>query len=425
MQSVANFDAVLKEVYLPGVREELNQKTNLLDVFTEGDLTQYEWQGREVVMALHSSRNYSGVKYTKELGGLPTAGNQGTTDLKIPISHLSGHITLSAAIIKASRSDKGSFVRAMDLEQKGLVNDIARQRNRALAGYGSEILAVVTTGATSTQQTIKNPGGVAGTTNPGRFLQPGMIVSISDPTGVTIRGGGTVLSVSGSTLTLDTSVASTTNDIITLGTSTLTANEGSFNQGAMGVLGLADSTTYVTTIFGLDRSTTANAFFTSNVIGSVGTINADVIQRGVDNTEERSGQTIDKFVCHSSVRREIAKLTEADRRYASSDKPQNYDAGTAVGAYKKDLSFNGWQIRQDKDFAYGTLAGLNTDHLFWLPETKGEWADEDGSILLRLSSQDAYEARYRVKENFCSDQGNSLLRFDGITANVVSGVYAD
>lgn len=427
MQSVANFDAVLKEVYLPGVREELNQKTNLLDVFTESDLTQYEWQGREVVFALHSSRNYSGVKYTAELGGLPTAGNQGTADLKVPITHLSGHITLSAAVIKASRSDKGSFTRAMDLEQKGLVNDIARQRNRALAGYGSEILALITTGATSQTQTIKNPGGVAGTTNPGRFLQPGMIVNVTDPTGVTIRGGGTVTSVtSGNQLTITGSgLATTTGDIITLATSTLTANEGSFGLGAMGLLGLADSTTYVTTIFGLDRSQTANAYFTSNVLTAVGTINADVVQRGIDNTEERSGQVIDKFVCHQSIRREIAKLTEADRRYTGSDKPQNFDAGTLAGAGKKDLTFNGWTIRQDKDMAYGTLVGVNTDHLFWLPETKGEWADDDGSILLRLSAQDAYEARYRVKENFACDQGNALLRFDGITANVTSTIYAD
>lgn len=420
------FDAALKEVYLPGIREELNEKTNLLDLFTEGDLTQYEWLGRELVFALHSSRNYSGVKYVPENGGLPVAGNQGTKNLKVPIAHLKGRIQLSYEVIRASRSDKGAFVRAMDLEQKGLVNDVSRQRNRALAGYGSEVLAVVSSGTNSTTQTIKNPGGVAGTTNPGRFIKPGMLLAFSDPTGVTINSVmPTVVSVSGSSLVLSAAVTTSTSDIITLGTNSLSTNETSYNDASMGVLGIVDSTTYVTTIFSLDRSATANAFFRSQVFSSVGTISADTLQRGIDNVEEVSGETIDKFVCHSSVRREIAKLTEADRRYAAGSSPMNFDAGTQAGAGKKDLTFNGWSFRTDKDMAYGTLCGVNSSHLFWLPETKGEWADEDGTVLLRVANKDAYEARFRVSENYTSDKGNAHIRYDGITANVSSGVYSD
>ena len=427
-QNVAGFSAALKNVYLPGIREELNEKTNLLDLFTEGDLTQYEWQGAQLVFALHSSRNYSGVMYVPEGGGLPTAGSQGVTNLLIPIAHLKGRIQLSYEVMRASRSDKGAFVRAMDLEQKGLVNDVARQRNRALAGYGAEILAVITTGASSTLQTIQNPGGVAGTVNPGRFLKPGMVIVVTDPTGTTIRSTTTasVVSVSGSVLTLSASISTTTADIITLGTSSLVSTgQGSFNDASMGVLGIVDTSTYVTTIFNLNRTLTANAFFGSTVMANTGVINTDILQRGVDNCEEVSGEMIDKFICHSSVRREISKLTEADRRYASDAKPANYDAGTLAGANKKDLTYNGWSFRTDKDFAYGTLCGVNTSHMVWLPETKGEWAEDDGTILLRVANVDAYEARFRVSENFASDKGNSHVRWDGITTNVTSGVFAD
>ena len=427
-QTTSSFSAALKNVYLPGIREELNEKTNLLDLFTEGDLTQYEWQGDQLVFALHSSRNYSGVMYVAEGEGLPTAGSQGVTNLLIPVAHLKGRIQLSYEVMRASRSDKGAFVRAMDLEQKGLVNDVARQRNRALAGYGSEILAVITTGATSTLQTIENPGGVSGTVNPGRFLKPGMVVVVMDPTGTTIRSTQveTVVSVSGAVLTLSASTATTTGDIITLGTSSLVSTgQGSYDDASMGILGIVDTSTYVTTIFGLNRTTTANAFFDSQVLASTGTINSDILQRGIDNCEEVSGEMIDKFICHSSVRREISKLTEADRRYASDDKPHNYDAGNLAGANKKDLTFNGWSFRTDKDMAYGTLVGVNTSHLSWLPETKGEWAEDDGTILLRVANVDAYEARFRVSENFASDKGNSHVRWDGITTNVTSGVWAD
>ena len=435
-QSVSSFSAALKNVYLPGIREELNEKTNLLDLFTEGDLTQYEWQGNQLVMALHSARNYSGVMYVAEGGALPTAGSQGLANLNIPIAHLKGRIQLSYEVMRASRSDKGSFVRAMDLEQKGLVNDVARQRNRALSGFGSEILAVVTVSTSGTVITINNPGGVGGTTNPSRFIKAGMVLVSQAASGGAIHGVGTVSSVSGSLVTMAGVVGATSTDVLTLGTTSLVATgAGSYggNSGAagsdsadiasQGILGLVDNGTFVATIFGLSR--TANAFYNSTVMPNVGTINTDILQRGVDNCEELSGQMIDKFVCHSSVRREISKLTEADRRYSSDATPKNYDAGTSAGANKRDLTYNGWSFRTDKDFAYGYLAGINSSHLYWLPETKGEWAEDDGTILLRVANVDAYEARFRISENFSTDQANAHVLWSGITVNVTSGVFAD
>lgn len=423
------FNASLKEVYAPGVREQLNQLTNLVDLFTEKDVSTFNWMGREVVLDLHSARNLSGVKYIAESGGLPVAGFQGTANLKVPIAAIYGRIQLTEHVMKASRSDKGAFIRAMDLEQKGLVEDLARQRNRALAGFGGGVLAVISSGTNSTTQTVKNPGGVTGTTNATRFLQPGMFLTITDPTGVTIRGGGIVSTVTASSaqIVFPNAINTTTGDYVSLGTNSLGNTEGSAVPGteSMGVLGLADSTTYVTTIFGLDRSAAANQFFVSQVLSNVGTINEDILQRGVDNTEEVSGKTIDKFVCHVSVRREIIKLTQADRRYMGSGSPMNFDAGTEAGAFKKDLTFNSWSIRTDKDFAYGTIVGLNTDHLIWLPEDKGSWTGAEGdTILLRVPNQADFEARYRVFENFASDQGDTLLRYDGVNATVTQGTYS-
>lgn len=435
--TVTSFSSALKNVYLPGIREELNEKTNLLDLFTEGDLTQYEWQGNQLVFALHSSRNYSGVLYVAEGGALPTAGSQGVVNLLIPVCHLKGRIQLSYEVMRASRSDKGSFVRAMDLEQKGLVNDVARQRNRALSGFGSEILAVVTIAtAAGLNVAVDNPGGVSGTVNPTRFIKPGMVIAIQPNNASTVRTIFTVSAASGSLVSAATAViTASVGDVLTLGTTSVSAaGAGSFGQNNVGgsdasdlapqgILGLVDNGTFVATIFGLSR--TANTFYESTVMPNVGTINTDILQRGVDNAEEVSGEMIDKFVCHSSVRREISKMTEADRRYDATGAAKNYDAGTLAGANKKDLTYNGWSFRTDKDFAYGYLAGINSSHLQWLPETKGEWAEDDGTILLRIANVDAYEARFRVSENFATDKANAHVLFSGITVNITSGVYAD
>lgn len=422
--TVSGFDAALKDVYAGPIRNQLNEKTRLLDLFTKGDIEQYEWEGRQVVLSLRKARN-AGVKATSEGGGLPVAGKQGYANLKIPMRFIQGRIELTAQVMKASRSDKGSFARAMDSEQKGLVDDLARQRNRMIAGFGAGTLAVVSPGAASATQTLINPGGVVGTVNATRFTKVGMLVAFTDPTGVTIRGVQTILSVTEPTIVLDASVTTTTNDLVSLGTNSLGSNESSFGLEPMGILGIVDSTTFVSVLFGLDRSQAVNAFFRSTVIPSVGTIIPDVLQRGIDNAEEVSGEVIDQFLCHVSVRREILKLTEADRRYMGSSSAQNFDAGTKAGAFKSEYTFNDIPIKVDKDFAYGTLIGANKSHLFWIPEVEGEWADDDGTVLFRVQNKDNYEARYRVYENFFSDKGDSHVRFDGITATVTSGVYAD
>jgi hypothetical protein len=420
--TTAGFDAALKNVYTGPIREQLNDHTNLLDLFTKGEISQYKWEGRQVIFALHKSRN-SGVKSTAEGGLLPAAGKQGYANLTIPMKFTYGRIELTSQVIKASRSDKGSFARAMDEEQKRLVGDLSRQRNRQIAGFGTGTLATIGTGANSATQALSAPGGVAGTTNVTRFVKAGMVVAITDSTGATLRGVQTVLSVSEPNIVLDGALNTTTGDLISLGTNASSPGESSFGQEPMGLLGLVDSTTYVSSIFGLDRSQAANAFFRSNILSSVGVLSSDLLQRGIDNAEEVSGKLINKFLAHMSVRRELLKLTDADRRYMGGAGAMNFDAGTKVS--KKDLTHNDIPIKTDKDFAYGTLMGLSTENLFWIPEVEGEWADEDGSILLRAKDKDNYEGRYRLYENFMSDQGNSHLRFDGITATVTSGVFAD
>lgn len=408
------------------IRSQLNSKTVILDAFTKGDLKKFRWEGREVVIPLRKSRNYSGVKAVAENGQLPTPGNQGYVDLKVPMKFLEGRIQLSAQVMKASRTDKGAFAQAMRTEQQGLVDDLARQRNRILCGYGAGTLALAAAGATSTSMALINPGGVAGTTNAARFIKAGMILAVYDTTGATLNFVDTVSSITdANTIVFASSHTWVQNAVVTLGQSNAGATaDGSYGLEPMGILGLVDSTTYVSSLHNIDRSQAANSFFRSNILSSVGTLSMDIIQRGIDNTEEVSGEVLNAWFAHSSVRREVLKLTDSDRRYAGADL-RSPDPGTKAGLFKEDLPLVGLGVKVVKDFAYGTLIGCNKEHLIWLPEVEGEWADDDGTVLFRVSNVDAYEARYRLFENFTTDKGNSHVRFDGVTATVTSGVFAD
>lgn len=425
-QDLTAFDAVLKDVYSGPVRKQLNRKTNLLDLFTKKDVSKEEWEGRRVVLALHKSRNV-GTKATVEGGLLPTAGAQGYENLEIPMRYYHGRIELSTQVIKSAKSNKGSFIRALESEQKLLVEDMARQRNRMLAYFGQGTLAVISSGVANATQTVKDAGGVVATGNPNpvRFLKPGMVVAFTD--GTTIRGVSTINSVDAANnqITLSSSVTTTTGDFVQLGVTIGGTEQDSHNDEAMGVLGLVDSTTYVSTIHGLDRSQAANSFFRSQILSSVGALSPDILQRGIDNIEEVSGETIDTFICHSSARREVLKLAEADRRYFGGSDPRNFDAGTLAGQFKQDITYNGVPFRVDKDFAYGIIMGINKSHMYQYSLTDGEWADDDGAVLSRVANKDAFEAFYRVFENFASDKGNAHGRWDGVSVTVSSAVFSD
>lgn len=382
-----------------------------------------KWEGNEIVVPLHTSRN-SGVKAIAiDTGLLPNAGNQGTKDAKIPIRKWSGRIQISADIMDATATDKGAFISAVKLEQDGLVKDITRQRNRGINYFGQGTIAVVSSGANSATQTLKDPGNVVGTTNVLRFVKIGDIVAFTSSDGTVLRGVQKVTSTAnGNQVVLDGSVNTTTGDLVSFGTNAASPGESSYNLEPYGMLALVDGTTYASNIFSIDRSQAANAFFLSNVLTSVGSLNPDLLNRIIDNNEEVSGEKVEDLYCHHSVKREIWKLTEQDKRYnvSPNDKGASFQAGPAGN---DNFGFAGIPGTADRDAAYGTLFFLSKGHFERYELGESGWAKNDGTVFLRTANTDQYEARYRLRENFFNDFPASCSRADGISATVTSGVY--
>lgn len=424
-QTFAAMDAALKDEYLPGVRDQLN-RDHIIKKFQKAHRDSVEWQGRQAIVVLRKGRN-QGTKAMAESGFLPAAGAQSFAKLAIPIRRLTTRIELTLEVLEATRSDKGAYVRALADEMDGAVEDITRQRNRVLFGFGQGTLALVN-GAVTTSATVvlDTPGGVVGAVNATRFLKAGQVIAFHDAVApsTTVDAVGTISSVDSATqVTMSATLSADDNAPMTLGVNNGGTLQGSYGIEPMGLLGLIDSTTYVSTIHGLDRSQAANAFFRPVISASVGQLSEDVLDRGIDDVNELSGQTIDTFYCHHSVRREYRKLTIADRRYTGEDlkKP---DAG--VDMFKSNLIYAGqveWQVV--KDAPYGIILGVNNKHIYWLPENEGNWEDRDGAILSRVADKSNYEARFYVLENFYCDQGDAHVRFDGVTATVSSGVVSD
>ena len=141
--SLSTADSALKEDYLPPLREQLNN-ANVLDAIVSKNTQDVE--GRRAVLSLHVSRN-SGVGSRAENGTLPTAGNQGYAEERVPVYYHYGRIQISGPVIKAMKSDKGSFARAVDSEVKGVKTDAARNYNRQRWGTSNGVVATAGTTA--------------------------------------------------------------------------------------------------------------------------------------------------------------------------------------------------------------------------------------------------------------------------------------
>src|SRR5690606_1975266 len=129
--------AVLKEDYLPPVREQLNNENLVIKELVK---KKQEATGKQFYVPLHYGRN-NGVGYRAEGAALPTAGNQKYKESTGNVKYLYGSIEITGPTIKAMRNDKGAFIRAVESEMKGLVRDLKDQRARALFGDGTGKLA--------------------------------------------------------------------------------------------------------------------------------------------------------------------------------------------------------------------------------------------------------------------------------------------
>ena len=418
--TITTIDAILKEVYEKRLIEILNNKCIARQKFKKESGS---WEGRRVRYPVNLARN-QGVMATTEGGTLPDAGNQTVVETQIPIRFNHGRIQLTIQTIKHSRSNKGAFKRALDMEMQGLVKDLSRDLNRQMFGWGAGILALVNEGSPSGDTTLEvdAPGGVAGSTNGNRFLFPNMNIAFVNPSNGAIRSGGarTVSSknADGTDVTLNSApdAAVQNNDYIVRAakSSSTVIGDTAYNNEIMGLLGLVDDSTYLTTLNNISRDT--YPIWESTVISSVGPLSADILQRGLDVSDQRGEGQITDFLCHHSTRRAYLTLTEGDRRYAGGSL-MNPDAGTKA-AKMGGVDFGGIPFTIDRDAPFGILFGIDQSPFTRWVEVEGEWADEDGTILLRITDVDAYEARYRVFENYSNDKPASCVRWDGIDSTV-------
>ena len=376
--TLSTADAVLKEDYLPGVREQLNNDTALA-LFEKNS---EDIVGRRAVLAIHVQRN-SGVGSRADGGALPSAGNQTYTDEFVTLKYHYARIQVSGPTIKAMSSDKGSFVRAVKSEMDGATNDLRRNINRQCFGTSNGVVAQC--GTTTASNTVV----LGATAVQMRQLEVGFVVDI-----------GTVASPSSIASGVTITAVNTATPSITVSGSAITTSNANFvfisgSGGAAGGAGQKELTGLQSIIsssgvlFNIDPATYPIwASYQDSNGGTLRAVTENMFAKAQQNIHINGGTDTDVWMTSDGVHRAYAALLTSLKRF-----PDTVDL---KGGYKGlSAAAGGAQVvpvTWDRDCPSNTAFALRTKNLIEFRMSDWEWLDQDGSTLHYVPGFDAYEA---------------------------------
>ena len=186
--STLEIDQILKLDYQGPIREQLINKNVLLSLLKR-DYSRGTFQGLKSVIPMHVGRNI-GRGWRQEDRIIPPAGQQSHAQVFFHMAYLYGRIGITGQAIAVSRNDKGAFARALDIEMRGLVTDLAITMQKACWSDGSGRLTDLCGVGTDTTDVanINKSGKKKIQVNSGRWVEKGAPVFVALRSGVSSGG---------------------------------------------------------------------------------------------------------------------------------------------------------------------------------------------------------------------------------------------
>lgn len=406
-------DAVLKEDYHGPVVEQLNNGNILL---AQTETNTEDIVGRRFVTPLHLSRN-SGVGARGEGGTLPSAGNQGYVDVFGPVRSMYARIQLSGQVIEAMAKDRGAFIRALDSEMDGAINDAKRDYCRQLWGTSDGKLC----GVNTVNSTTLTPAGIRddqlraleegflvdiGTTAaPGSIATSRSIVSV-DYTARSFVISGAAVNVTAGTHFVSRAGAG--------GTSTNTGNPGDGQIEVTGIQTMVDDTAILHTL-----NPATQARWKAKVDANGGTnraVSENLVNKLIMQTEITSGKVIDLLVGSDGVFRSYSNLLTSLKRFQDTvELKGGYTAVTVGHTPQKGKSGKSLGLTWDRDCPNNRLYGLSMSDFQFMELLDWEWMDKAGAILVQVTDTDAYTATLKKYGEFVLRRRNSQFVIKDVT----------
>ena len=373
-------DSALKNYYLDAISEQLNKHTH---PFLSRIMHTTEYVAGKSVNKVVIAGVNGGIGAGSEDGSLPKSSLNGYLTFKANLKNLYGTIEISDKAIRTSQISSGAVVNLLNSEMNGLIKSGNINLSRMLYGDGSGCLAKITAieNGEITVDTVQN-------------VFEGMILDFYTENGsfCSEYEGRTVTYVDKANNKIKVSGYPEVQDVVN-GYVTL---QGSSCNELTGFKAIFDTTK---SLYGVERSQ-------SNVmipyVETSATVNFEVIQKAIDEIEEKTGNQVDTIICSLGVRRKLL----ADMLSEQS----NVETVEIEGGYKAIL-YNGIPVIADRFCPKGTMYLLNSKDFSINQLCDWEWlADDEGRILRQVPGKPVYTATLvKYAELICSNPSGQAM----------------
>lgn len=399
MQTVTSADAILQNYYLPVVREMINQRAILLFGYTPGELEAgagtynaaggetmdykgisrdadvVEFAGRQWVIALHTSRNESGTARA-EGATLPTPGQQGWADILDKVRKLYKQIQLTGFSMEVTERNLGAYLRLLEAETVGAVNDLRKDMNRQAFGDQRGTLAQITADGVNTFN-VDNL----------QYLRVGMFIDIiNQSTDAVLASRVQITAITPATRTITYSGS----DVTTVPGTHVPAIEGNWKQEINGLRNIIRSDLSQNFVLhSIDSSVAGNEYWKAKQTdGGNATFDEDAGQLLLDQVGAEGWET-ELILTTRGIRRRYVNTLKAQKRW------NDANAGTMHGGFKY-IDYNGLPLVFDDDCPKQYMFLIRPDDFLWVQLNGNDfrWMNRDGAILRKVENPDtdAYKA---------------------------------
>ncbi len=367
-QTLANADAILKDLYVGPIIEQMNQKTILLDAL-ERDSDHIAFQGRRAVIPVHKGRN-RGRRSISDGGTLAPAGTQQYLDADIPIRFNQYSIEVTDAAAKATKGNDGAFIALLKSESEGVGNDMRKDMNRQFFGLGNGVLAKAKKTSTGTTLEVQNEAEL-------QYIFPGDIIDVLvESTGATTNGvvnaEVTEIKVSESKITLSKALSAE----LAAETYAIYIHENR-NQESDGLRNITESSR---TLHSINSATAGNQFWNGQSVKAGTSVSATAVagEPLFMNLADKVGATgngdVELYITTRGIKRRLAES------YASTKRFNDNKAVEVHGGYTS-VFVNEIPVVSDDDCPKQFAFGMNKSALKIVELTPPEWLEQNGQIL--------------------------------------------
>jgi len=408
-QSLAFFDAALKDNYGPGLRNALN---NSHPILTEVHFNREDIVGRQAVWSVHAGRSTS-TGNRAELAALPTADRQRYIAPRDDLAYMYHTVKVSGQAKHLTRNDTGAFLRALESELKGAEKDVKNDLARQMFNTAQTINAVLANGPLAQVNGAPAANVITvdyfGSTAPSNITRPFFVNEIIDAvtpgTGAISEAAMVVTAVGANgvpTITVDDDGATADDDYL--------FRQGNYASGSNEINGLP---------FLIGTQNYAGITAASNPVWNgltAGSSSVGVSEVLFEEAQEKvetdgDGSSPNLWISEQVQRRKLASQMQTQKRYEGRE--------MTLKAGWKGLQVAQGVLLVDRFCPATRIFGLTTAELEWFIGYDWTWDEDDGKVLYKaLDGSDAIEARYKSYFNL-----EALVRNAHVTVTVAEPTF--